>query len=78
MDLEATSFANLCDKIIYNWHLNGFLLENEEVTNERILESRVKLLKEILYAPKLHLAKHKLRKINILGKIFISKMEFNV
>ncbi|KAH7698045.1 anion exchange protein, partial [Aphelenchoides avenae] len=53
LDAEASSFVQLCSVMISSWVENGFL--DEDQTN---------LVKDILYAPKLHLIQGKMRRIN--------------
>lgn len=53
MDADVNSFIRLCDIVIKNWVQSGFLEE-----------SSVNMVREVLYAPKLHLVGGHVRSVN--------------
>lgn len=53
MDAEIDSFVRLCDIVIKNWVQSGFLEE-----------SSTNMVREVLYAPKLHLIDGHVRSVN--------------
>ena len=61
LNSEATSYVHLVDTMIHSWTDCGFLDSDQE-----------SLVKDVLYAPKLHLVQGKMRSINELnvGKCF--------
>ena len=61
LDSEATSFVHLVDTMIHSWSDCGFVDKDQE-----------SLIKDVLYAPKLHLVQGKMRSVNEMsvGKCF--------
>lgn len=61
LDLEVTNYIELCNKIIHAWIKEGFLTLNMSETE---VDDQISLIKDVLYAPKLHLIRGKMRRIN--------------
>lgn len=54
LDSGANSFVRVCDQLIEQWVIHGQLGQEEALQN---------LVKEILFAPKLHLVGGKMRRV---------------
>lgn len=63
LDADVSSFIRLCDVVIKNWVQSGFLEE-----------SAVNMVREILYAPKLHLIGGHVRSVNDSSVILSQQM----
>lgn len=74
LDLEVTNYIDLCNKIIRAWVENGFILLDDKTE----FDEQISFIKDILYAPKFHLIRGKMRRIDetLMNSKIFNKLKF--